>query len=68
MLYVLTALKCEAAALEGLPGTHFVTGVGKNACKTLEKIELESSDSVINIGVAAVNRHGIPFQCDTGGG
>ena len=53
MLYVLTALKCEAAALEGLPGTHFVTGVGKNACKTLEKIELESSDSVINIGVAA---------------
>ncbi|MBO4681807.1 MAG: hypothetical protein J5623_07955 [Clostridiales bacterium] len=53
MLYVLTALKCEAAALEGLPGKHIVTGVGKNACKALEKIELESTDGVINVGVAA---------------
>jgi len=53
MLYVLTALKCEAAALEGLPGKHVVTGVGRNACRALEKIELESTDSVINVGVAA---------------
>ena len=53
MLYVLTALKCEAAALEGLPGKHVVTGVGKNASKALEKIELGSADSIINIGVAA---------------
>lgn len=58
MLYVLTALRCEAAALEGLPGKHVVTGVGKNARKTLEKIELKSADSIINIGVAAGSSKG----------
>ena len=58
MLYVLTALKCEAAALEGLPGKHVVTGVGKNAFQALEKISLESSDSIINIGVAAGSSEG----------
>lgn len=53
MLYVLTALKCEAAALEGLPGKHIVTGVGAFAAKALQNIDLESSDSVINIGCSA---------------
>lgn len=53
MLYVLTALKCEAAALAGLPGKHIVTGVGGFAGKALQKIELTPSDSVINIGAAA---------------
>lgn len=53
MLYVLTALKCEAAALEGLPGKHIVTGTGRFSAKALEKIDLTPSDSVINIGVAA---------------
>jgi len=53
MLYVLTALKCEAAALEGLPGKHIVTGVGAFAEKALEKIALDQSDSMINIGAAA---------------
>ena len=38
MLYVLTALKCEAAALEGLPGKHVVTGVGSFALKAIENI------------------------------
>ena len=53
MLYVLTALKCEAAAIEGLPGKHIVTGVGDYARKALENIELTSSDSVLNVGCAA---------------
>lgn len=53
MLYVLTALKCEAAALEGLPGKHVITGVGAYAAKALKNIELTSSDSVINVGCAA---------------
>ena len=53
MLYVLTALKCEAAALEGLPGEHVVTGVGKSALKAVQDIELKPSDSVINVGCAA---------------
>ena len=53
MLYVLTALKCEAAALEGLPGKHVVTGVGPFALKAIQSIELEPSDLVLNIGAAA---------------
>lgn len=53
MLYVLTALKCEAAALTGLPGKHIVTGVGGFARDALQKIELAPSDRVINIGAAA---------------
>ena len=53
MLYVLTALKCEAAALDGLPGKHIVTGVGCVALKALGKIELQSSDHIINVGVCA---------------
>ena len=58
MLYVLTALKCEAAALEGLPGKHIVTGVGAFAGQALEKTGLTSSDSIINIGVAAGSSSG----------
>ena len=53
MLYVLTALKCEAAAIEGLPGKHVVTGVGEYARKALESIELTAADSILNVGCAA---------------
>ena len=53
MLYVLTALKCEAAALEGLPGKHVVTGVGGFASKAIQGIELDPSDSVLNVGCSA---------------
>ena len=53
MLYVLTALKCEAAALEGLPGKRVVTGVGSFALKAIENIEFTPSDFVINVGCAA---------------
>ena len=53
MLYVLTALKCEAAALEGLPGKHVVTGVGPFALKAVQNIEFGPSDRVLNVGAAA---------------
>ena len=53
MLYVLTALKCEAAALEGLPGKHVVTGVGPFALKAVQNIEIGPSDRVLNVGAAA---------------
>lgn len=53
MLYVLTALKCEAAALTGLPGKHIVTGVGGFARNALQRIEFDPNDRVINIGAAA---------------
>lgn len=53
MLYVLTALKCEAAAIDGLPGKHIVTGVGGFALKALEKTDITPSDCILNIGAAA---------------
>ena len=53
MLYVLTALKCEAAAIEGLPGKHVVTGVGRSSLKVIQELELTSSDRILNIGCAA---------------
>ncbi|MCR5341116.1 MAG: hypothetical protein K6E60_07185 [Saccharofermentans sp.] len=39
--------------MEGLPGEHVVTGVGKFALKAVQDIELKPSDSVINVGCAA---------------
>ena len=56
MLYVLTALKCEAAALTGVPGTVIVTGVGDRCRARLDSIELTSDDRILNIGCAA-GRH-----------
>ena len=56
MLYVLTALKCEAAALAGVPGTVVVTGVGDRCRTKLDSIALTSDDSILNIGCAA-GRH-----------
>ena len=56
MLYVLTALKCEAAALAGVPGTVVVTGVGDRCRARLDSIALTSDDSILNIGCAA-GRH-----------
>lgn len=50
---MLTALKCEAAALEGLPGKHIVTGVGGFAKNALEQISLTQDDNVLNVGAAA---------------
>ena len=53
MLYVLTALKCEAAALTGVPGTVIVTGVGDRCRARLDSIALTSDDRILNIGCAA---------------
>ena len=53
MLYILTALKCEASALTGLPGEIVVTGVGGCAISTISKIGLTPNDYVLNVGICA---------------
>ena len=53
MLYILTALKCEASVLAGLPGKVVVTGVGGCAISTISKIGLTPNDYVLNIGICA---------------
>ena len=53
MLYILTALKCEASALAGLPGEVVVTGVGGCAISTISKIGLTPNDYVLNVGICA---------------
>ena len=53
MLYILTALKCEASALAGLPGEVVVTGVGGCAISTVSKIGLKPDDQVLNVGICA---------------
>ena len=53
MLYILTALKCEASALTGLPGEVVVTGVGGCTISTISKIGLTPNDYVLNVGICA---------------
>ena len=53
MLYILTALKCEASALTGLSGEIVVTGVGGCAISTISKIGLTPNDFVLNVGICA---------------
>ena len=53
MLYILTALKCEASALAGLPGEVVVMGVGGCAISTILKIDLKPNDYVLNVGICA---------------
>ena len=53
MLYILTALKCEASALAGLPGEVVVTGVGGCTISTISKIGLTPNDYVLNVGICA---------------
>ena len=53
MLYILTALKCEASALAGLPGEIVITGVGGCAISTISKIGLTPNDYVLNVGICA---------------
>ena len=53
MLYILTALKCEASALAGLPGEVVVNGVGGCAISTISKIALTPNDHVLNVGICA---------------
>lgn len=61
MLYVLTALKCEAAALSGVPGTVVVTGVGARCKDKLDTISLTAGDRVLNVGCAAGRNTGTAY-------
>ena len=58
MLYILTALKCEAAALAGITGEIVVTGAGRRADDKLSKIELTPNDFVLNAGICAGQQKG----------
>ena len=53
LLYILTALKCEASALSGLPGEVVITGVGGRASDKISKIGLTAKDFVLNVGICA---------------
>ena len=53
MLYILTALKCEAAALRGLPGEVIVTGVGGRVVDRIKQLDLKPDDYVLNVGICA---------------
>lgn len=59
MLYVLTALKCEAAALAGLPGQIVVTGVGERCLAKLAGITLQKTDRILNAGCCAGKTPGL---------
>ena len=58
MLYILTALKCEASALTGLPGEIVITGVGGCAISTISKTGLTPNDYVLNVGICAGSEKG----------
>lgn len=53
MLYILTALKCEAAALDGLPGEVIVTGAGGRVVDRIKQLDLKPDDYVLNVGICA---------------
>ena len=53
MLYILTALKCEASALGGLPGEVIVTGVGGRVVDRIKQLDLKPDDYVLNVGICA---------------
>lgn len=53
MLYILTALKCEAAALGELPGEVIVTGVGGRVVDRISQLGLKPGDYVLNVGICA---------------
>ena len=53
MLYILTALKCEASALGGLPGEVIVTGVGGRVVDRIRQLDLKPDDYVLNVGICA---------------
>ena len=53
MLYILTALKCEASALTGLPGEIVITGVGGRAVDVIKRLGLKPEDRVLNVGICA---------------
>jgi hypothetical protein len=58
LLYILTALKCEAAALDGLPGEVIVTGVGGRVVDRVKQLDLKPDDCVLNVGICAGTEKG----------
>ncbi len=58
MLYILTALKCEASALGGLPGEVIVTGVGGRVVDRIKQLDLKPDDYVLNVGICAGSEKG----------
>ena len=58
MLYILTALKCEASALGGLPGEVIVTGVGGRVVDRIKQLDLKPDDYVLNVGICAGREKG----------
>ena len=58
MLYILTALKCEASVLNGLPGELKVTGVGSRARDIIDALDLKPFDKVLNVGICAGKNKG----------
>ena len=58
MLYILTALKCEASALADLPGEVVVTGAGERAQECIARIGLNADDYVLNVGICAGENKG----------
>ena len=61
MLYILCALKCEAAALTGLPGKTVVTGVGGRVSDCIATLDLRPDDQVLNAGVCAGSEKGAGY-------
>ena len=64
MLYILTALKFEAAALDGLPGEVIVTGVGGRVVDRIKQLDLKPDDYVLNVGICAGPEKGEGYLID----
>jgi len=64
MFYILTALKCEAAALNGIRGEVIVTGAGGRASDRISKIGLKANDLVLNAGICAGKNKGRGYLID----
>lgn len=58
MLYILTALKCEASVLNGIPGELITTGVGARARDIIGELDLKPYDKVLNVGICAGKNKG----------
>lgn len=58
LLYIFTALKCEASALKELPCEVIVTGVGEKATECIMKLGLTADDYVLNVGICAGEKRG----------
>ena len=58
VLYILTALKCEASVLNGIPGELITTGVGARARDIIDALDLKPSDKVLNVGICAGKNKG----------